>query len=199
MFCVSKLTHPQPIHRLRSTTTPSQRQRKTAPLHATLGMPTVSLTEGLPPNCCCSKTRQGAIEDAPQALSRWSAPPPAAPYVPAVPVPALVPRVETGVAAGESERPSLVAGTDEAASKALRILDTEFSRSGSCVQAVPPPEAIKRESVAQQRWVGPHKAARSRRVFLRERAPPGGFWLVNARGHLLAQTISLDSPVRQRL
>eukprot|EP00903_Cladosiphon_okamuranus_P009128 g8721.t1 len=71
---------------------------------------------------------------------------------------------DAAVAAGESEMPSLVAGTDEVASKALEILDKEYPGSSSCVPMVTPPASIKRESVAQSRsgflagdrisWVG---------------------------------------------
>lgn len=67
----------------------------------------------------------------------------------------LVPRVKAGVAAGESERPRLVAGTGGAASKALETLDKEFpGSSSSFVPAVTPPESIKREPVLKPRWVG---------------------------------------------
>lgn len=69
-----------------------------------------------------------------------------------MPEPVLVSRAQAGVGTGESEQPRLVAGTDEAAKKALEALDKEFpGNSNSFVPAVTLPEPIKLESALQPR------------------------------------------------
>lgn len=111
------------------------------------------------------KILQEAVEDIPQSVSLWPAPPVAAPYVPSVPEPVPVAWVKTGVLPGQSEAPHLVAGLEGVAAKAIQALGKESHGSCSPVVAISPPRSIRRESVVRPRWVVAKKRERHFHVF----------------------------------